>query len=83
MIETIYVNAVAGAVGQLIRAALGVKKAIDEDHPIQIKKVVYTTMYGMVCGALVGLLVDDWKFALLTGLSATDVTESLIQILKG
>jgi len=83
MNNPLFVNCMAGGLGQLTRSLLGVKKAIDEHQDINVKQLVSSIFEGFVVGLFVGIFAPDWRFAFTTGLAATDVTESLIKVIKG
>jgi len=74
------VYAVAGAGGQLVRVLLGVKKAADAGEHIAVSRIVWTTIYGMISGAVIGSFYRDTRLAFTSGLAMTDLTESLLKI---
>jgi len=74
------VYALAGAAGQLVRVLFGVKKAADAGEHIKISRIVWTTAYGMVSGAIIGSFYSDARLAFTSGLAMTDLTESLLKI---
>jgi len=73
----------AGAVGQLCRSLIGLKKAIDADEYISITRVIVTTIVGMIVGGFAGALTQDWKIAFTTGYAATDGIEGMFKIASG
>jgi len=59
-----------------------IKKALDEGQEISWKKFSSSVIYGAVAGAFVGMLASDWRIAFTSGLAATDLTETLIKIVR-
>jgi len=74
--------ALAGALGQLLRALVGVKKAIDSGEQIDTERLVWTTLYGMFWGGIIGYFCQDWKAAFTSGFAVTDFTEGLVKVLQ-
>lgn len=74
--------AVAGSLGQLLRALLGVKKAVDAGETIRISRLLSSVLYAMATGGILGYFTSSPELAFTTGFAATDFTESLISVLQ-
>jgi hypothetical protein len=81
--EPVFVSILAGGFGQLVRAALGLKKAMDSGKKLSFKRFFMSLIVGFASGAAVGIFIPDWKLAFMTGFGATDAIESVVQIAKG
>jgi len=74
---------VMGGIGQMVRAAYGIKKAIDRGEEISPKRLISTLICGFVSGMLMGVWCEDLRTAFLAGISTTDIIEGVIKAAKG
>lgn len=70
----------AGGLGQLLRALIGIKKAIDNEQYLSGRRTVVTILIAMFIGALAGVISNDWKLAFTAGYAATDGIEGCFKI---
>jgi len=73
------VLALAGAVGQLLRVCVGVKKAVERGEKISPKRIASTLAFAAFSGAVVGYFYPDWRASFLSGYSVTDFAEGLVK----
>ena len=76
------VLALAGAVGQMLRACVGVKKAVERGEKIKAGRLISTILYAGFMGAVIGYFYPDWRAAFLAGYSATDFTEGIVKAIS-
>ncbi|MHC1610036.1 MAG: hypothetical protein ACXQTW_00260 [Candidatus Methanospirareceae archaeon] len=74
--------ALCGGVGQLLRSAQGVYKAIQRGEKIKWSRVFWTWVYSLLAGAMIGYFYPDYRAAFLAGYAATDFTEGLVKAIS-
>lgn len=70
----------AGAAGQLIRAFIGIAKAIKENKDISFQYTLLTTISGCMIGAAVGIWQQDMRLAFISGYAGTDALEGMVKV---
>lgn len=73
--------ALAGGLGQLLRAVPGVKKAINKGEEIKISRLLGTLGFAFTTGGIIGYFYGDWRLAFAGGYGTTDFAESLIKVI--
>jgi len=72
-----------GGIGQLVRAAYGVKNALDAGKEFEPKKLLASLGYAFLGGVVVGVFMQDWRAAFLAGISTSDMLEGLTKAVTG
>jgi len=81
-IPTWFVLALAGAVGQMLRAVQGVKKAVERGEKISASKLFWTIVFAAFSGSVIGYFYPDWRAAFLGGYAATDFVEGVVKAIS-
>lgn len=74
--------ALAGAVGQMLRAIVGVKKAVERGDRISAGHLFWSIVYSAFMGAVIGYFYPDWRAAFLGGYAATDFSEGIVKAIS-
>ncbi|MBT3304282.1 hypothetical protein HN592_04035 [Candidatus Woesearchaeota archaeon] len=76
--------ALFGGAGGLLRAIVGVFKAIKEKKKLDVKHFLLTALFGVLIGMVTGMLLNffDWRLPFISGYAGTDVLEGIVKIFK-
>jgi len=69
---------IMGGIGQLCRAAYGIKQALDRGEEIKPGRLIGTLLCGFISGMLIGVWCEDPRTAFLAGISTTDIIEGIM-----
>jgi len=81
----VWVYALWGALGQLARSFIGLKKAVQRGENISLKYWIITIILGACLGAIAGMVSHGvtenatWLVSFLSGYSAVDMIEGLVK----
>ena len=78
------IQALAGGIGGLVRALVGITKAKEfnpDTFVFQWKYFLITIIVSVIVGQMAGLIMNvDWRMSLLAGYAGSDLLESLYKL---
>ena len=76
--------ALFGGAGGLLRAVVGLFKAIKEKKKFNLGHFLITAIFGILIGMVTGMLLNffDWRLPFIAGYAGTDVLEGIVKIFK-
>jgi fructose-specific phosphotransferase system IIC component len=81
--EVIIIAALLGAIGGMLRATIGILKAIKEGKKLTLPYYLTTPLLALIIGIITGILFDNnYKYSILAGYAGTDILEGITKTIK-